>query len=218
MENLARTCSPIANIPALTDCSSIFWATFCLLPPPVHLLSTILFTRSSFLAPSTKNSSKLVPAGPKADASRLSHLRPWLEWNASSSSILPSCSQPASSASTPLPVSSQCQPQLPSLHSALVGGGLSATYSSQMPQPRDPGRTACWRTPLPGQSPRTMKQGRNGANKGLKGSVANRVEGSGTGDTASSALLRFAAITSCLSGCLLPNSNFGTSPGGWHHV
>lgn len=87
-----------------------------------------------------------------------------------------------------------------------------------MPQPRDPGRTACWRTPLPGQSPRTMKQGRNGANKGLKGSVANRVGGSGTGDTASSALLRFAAITSCLSGCLLPNSNSGTSPGGWHHV
>lgn len=121
MENLARTCSPIANIPALTDCSSIFWATFCLLPPPVHLLSTILLTRSSFLAPSTKNSSKLVPAGPKADASRLSHLHPWLEWNASSSSTLPSCSQPASSASTPSPVSSQCQLQLPSLHSALGG-------------------------------------------------------------------------------------------------
>lgn len=155
-----------------------------------------------------------MPAGSKADASRLSLLHPWLAWNASSSYWF-----------CPLPASLYCKHALasaPTMSAAAAKNSLNFRWSisiliSARHHSSGPMQDNLLETTLARPKP-TMRLEENKPRESLKGLVTNWVGGSGNRDMASGTLLRFAAITSCLSGCLLPNSNLGIQPLGWHQV
>lgn len=120
---------------------------------------------------------------------------------------------PAPSESTLWLVPSQRQLQLPRVLSA--SGGLWASRSGQTPQLVT---QAGWpAADCPAWAKPTVRRGGNRARESLQGSAANWVGGSGSRVVAPSTQLRFAAITSCLSSRLLPNSTPGIEPPGWHH-
>lgn len=213
-ENAARPCSPTAIVVTQVDYGHISWVcfssftSFC--PFPLDKLAHQVPQSQHFSQRTAQNrcqrGQRQMPAGchfftPGQSGMPAAHF---------DSALF----EPVSSESTFQPVLPQGQLQLPSVLPPL--GCLKTSYSRPTGQIRtqsgQPGGDHPTRANPIGK--RKMKRAR----KSLKGSVANRVGGSGMRVTVPSTLLRCTAITSCLSGRLLPNSNIGIQPCGWHHV